>query len=119
MGEEVLAAADRDEEVALLDPARVDLHSRHLVGPGTGDEPPERLDLVEGKRNHWSPLRSTQGRTDDLAVIEGHLAARELLLGLGAAARDHDDITGGGLADGALDRRTAVELELEPRRLPA
>ena len=28
VGDEVGAAADRDEEVALLDPARVDLHAR-------------------------------------------------------------------------------------------
>jgi hypothetical protein len=55
MSREVLAAADSDEEVALLDSARVDLHACHLLGPGRSVEPAgtERSDLVERKRNHF------------------------------------------------------------------
>jgi hypothetical protein len=43
--DEVGAAADRDEEIALADAPRVDLDAGDGVGPGPGDEPAERLDL--------------------------------------------------------------------------
>ena len=51
---EVPAAADLDEQVALLDPARVDLHAGHLVRPGRAVEPAgaELGDLVERERDH-------------------------------------------------------------------
>ena len=44
----------RDEEVALLDAPRVDLHAGHLVRPGRGVEPAgtERGDLFERERDH-------------------------------------------------------------------
>ena len=50
--DEVVAAADGDEEVALLDPPRVDLHAGDLARPRAGGEPAERLDQVELERDH-------------------------------------------------------------------
>ena len=50
--DEVGAAADRDEEVALLDPARVDLQPGDGVGPGACDEAAERLEEGELERDH-------------------------------------------------------------------
>ena len=44
VGGEVLAAGDGDEEVALLDPARVDLEAGDLVGPRPCGEAAERLE---------------------------------------------------------------------------
>src|SRR4029079_5530541 len=52
---EVAAGADADEQVALLDPARVDLHAGNLVRPRAGLEPPERLDEAELERDHRAP----------------------------------------------------------------
>ena len=49
MAKEVLAPSDGDEEVPLLDEARVDLSPGHLIRPGRGVEPPgaERGNLFE------------------------------------------------------------------------
>ena len=51
---EVLAPADGEEEVALLDAPRVDLHPRHLVRPRRSVEPAgtKRGDLLERERDH-------------------------------------------------------------------
>ena len=113
VGDEVGAAADRDEEVALLDPAGVDLHPGHLVGPRPGGEPPERLDQVELERDHGRPPCGAASSRATSRSSNGTLPGRELLLRLGAASGDHDDVSGRGLAEGALDRGTPVELELE------
>ena len=43
----------------------------------------------------------------------GILPAGELLARLGAAAGDHDDVAGPGVAERPLDRRAPVELDLE------
>ena len=51
--DEVDAAADRDEEISLLDAARVDLQSGDGVRPGPRDQPAERLDDIELERDHW------------------------------------------------------------------
>ena len=87
-------AAHRDEEVALLDPARVDLHAGDLVGPRPRDEPAERLD--ERRARAGSPARRhpAEHLARDLPVVERHLPGRELLLRLGAPAGDHDDVAG-------------------------
>src|SRR5206468_10424858 len=51
---EISTAADLDEEIALLDSPRVDLHARHLVRPRRAVEPAgaELGDLVERERDH-------------------------------------------------------------------
>ena len=51
---EVGARAHRDEQVALLDTARVGLQPRDLLGPRSAFEPAERElgDLVESQRDH-------------------------------------------------------------------
>ena len=46
------SVVDRDEEVALLDPARVDLDAGHLARPRLGPELAERLDLLQRQRDH-------------------------------------------------------------------
>ena len=52
----------------------------------------------------------------DLAVVERHLPGRELLLGLGAAAGDHDDVAALRARERELDRGAPVELLLERRQ---
>src|SRR5581483_6075612 len=62
---EVGARADGDEQVALGDPARVDLKAGDLVGPPGAIEPPGRdpLDLVERERDHRAaPSRRSVSR---------------------------------------------------------
>ena len=81
------AAADRDEEVALLDPPRVDLHAGDLVRPRPRDEPAERLDDVELERDHRASTSRATARSSN-----GTLPVGELHLGLGALAGDHDDV---------------------------
>ena len=89
--DEVGAAADRDEEVALLDPPRVDLHARDLGRPRPRVEPAERLDQVQLERDHRRAA-TCEHLAGDVPVVERDLPGRELLLGLGAAAGDHDDV---------------------------
>jgi hypothetical protein len=49
---EVPAAGHGDEQVALFDAPRVDLHPRRLVGPARPDQTTERLELGERERDH-------------------------------------------------------------------
>ncbi len=92
VGDEVGAVADGDEQVALLDPARVDLHPGDLVGPGTGCEPAERLDDAQLERDHGRAVTRRSVSRATSRSSNGTLPVGELLLGLGAAARDHDDL---------------------------
>ena len=67
----------------------------------------------ELERDHARADDPPQRLARDLAVVERDLPGRELLLGLGAAAGDHDDVAGPRVAERELDRGAAVELELE------
>ena len=64
------AAADRDEQVALLDPARVDLQPGHLVRPGAGVQPPERLDQARARAGSRPGRHALEDLARDLAVVE-------------------------------------------------
>src|SRR5436309_14192978 len=59
MLDEVGAAADRDEQIAVADATRVDLHAGDGVGPRALDEPAERLDGAELELDHRRTSRAT------------------------------------------------------------
>ena len=74
----------------------------------------ERLDQLQLERDHRRGGDPLQGLARDVAVVERDLPGGELLLGLGAAAGDHDDVARARVAERELDRGAAVELDLEP-----
>src|SRR5262245_41449592 len=57
--DEVHAAADADEQIAVGDATRVDLDAGHCVVPRTVMEPAERLDEAQLDRDHVSAPRAT------------------------------------------------------------
>ena len=83
------------------------------LAQGRAVQPAERLDQVELERDHGRAVTRPSTLAGDLAVVERHLPGRELLLGLGAAAGDHDDVARPRLLERELDRGAAVELDLE------
>ena len=105
--DEIGTVADRNEQVALLDPPRVDLHAGDDVGPWSGDHPPERFEHVQLERDHPQHLAS------DRAIVEGHILGGELHFGVRAFAGDHDDVSRRRVGQRRLDRRAAVEDDLE------
>ena len=114
VGDEVGAAADRDEEVALLDPARVDLHAGHLVGPGARGEPAERLDQVErraGSRPRRHRARSASRATSRSS--KGTLPPASSCSGSAPRPAITTTSPGARLGERELDRGAPVELELE------
>ena len=88
------AVAERDEEVALLDPARVDLDAGDLVRPhgALPAVPGPGPRHVQRERDHAGcSARNTLAR--DLAVVEGMRHARDLLPLLVALAGDQHDVS--------------------------
>ena len=110
--DEVGAAADRDEQVALLDPARVRLQARHLGGPRRCLELPrgELRDLGERERDH-AVARSARSASPATARSSNGCTAPRLLAGLVPLACDHDDVARPGELDRAADRGAPVELD--------
>ena len=99
-------AADRDEQVAVLDPARVGLEARDLVGPRRACEPPGAQLATSSSASGIT--RSPAARAAPRARPRGRRtgrAAGELLALLVALAGDQDDVARLGELDRALDRR--------------
>jgi hypothetical protein len=108
----VRAAANGDEEVAVDDPARVDLHAGEASGPRIG---PRRVPRGSRVSSAITPVPSACAAPSRAtsAVVEGHLAARDLLPVLVTLAGDHDDVARVVRLDRAARSRVAVELDLE------
>ena len=113
--EKRLSAGDGDEQVAGLDPARVDLDAGDRV----------RVALERLRARAPAPRRAAAGSGPSLQRLQGLLRAsrssngtvgRELLTLLRALAGDEDDVARPRELDSALDRRSAIELDLDTRR---
>ena len=66
--DEVAPARDGDEQVALLDAARVDLDAGHLVGPGLLHDLAQRIQLGDRDRDHaGAPSRRSTSRATTLS----------------------------------------------------
>ena len=117
--DEVDAAADGDEEVARLDPARVDARRRSTrSAPRAPLEPTGRkaFDLGERERDHAAaPSRRSASRATSRSS-NGIVPVAELLALLVPLPGDDDDVALVGLLDGARDRGGAVRLDLLRRR---
>ncbi len=110
--DEVGAAADRDEEVALLDPARVDLHAGHLVGPGARGQAAERLEQGELERDHGRATAASTSRATSRSS-KGRLPVASSCSGSAPRPAIDDDVARSRLGERELDRGAAVELDLE------
>ena len=106
--DEVDAAADRDEEVAFRDAARVDLQSRDGVRPRPRDQPAERLDHIELERDHWLSTSRATARSSN-----GTKLSADLHLRVGPLAGDHDDVSLVRLSECPGDRRAAIDDDLQ------
>ena len=109
--EERGAAADRDEEIARCDAARVDLDAGDLGRLAL--EPTEAAQLLDGQRDQVRAPSVRSASRADFAIVERHRAVGELLPLLGALARDQDDVAVAGELDRAGDRARAVRLDLD------
>ena len=107
---ELGAPADRDEQIAVLDAARVDLDAGDLLGVRV--QLAERRQLVERAAGSRGRSEPAQRLARDLAVVERDRAVGELLALLVALAGDHDHVAFAGLADSAGDRLAPVRLDL-------
>ena len=114
--DEVLAVADGHEQVAFLDPARVDLQPGDLARPGPGDQPAERLDQVQLERDHRravipaSTLRATSRSSNGTLPVASSCS--------GSAPRPAIThyLARPGLLERLGDRRPPVELDLDAGR---
>ena len=106
-------AADRDEEVALLDPPGVDLHAGHLGRPRPGREPAERLDQVELERDHRCAATRPRMLRATSRSSNGTLPVASSCSGSAPRPAITTISSGPGLRERELDRGAAVELLLE------
>ena len=120
--DEVGAAADGDEEVALLDPPRVGLEAGDLRRPGRGLERAGR-ELARPRRaraGSCGGLQRAQRFACHLGSSNGRSRLRDLLPALVPLAGDHDDVARPGQLDRALDRRARGRARPPARRrIPA
>ena len=114
---EVAAAADHDEEVALLDRGG----SRPATPVASSVQParvrrPSGSTSAERERDHAvAPSERSASRATSRSS-NGQDRPADLLALLVALAGDHDDVAGLGRLERALDRGAAVRLDLEPVR---
>ncbi len=108
--EEGDAAAERDEQVARPDAARVDLDAGHRPGLALEPAEAERPQLRERERDQARAPSVAQRLPRGLAVVERDRPVGELLALLGALAGDQDDVA---------RRARARPRARSPRRGPA
>ena len=112
----VRAVADGDEQVARNDAPRIDLHAGEAVRAYLCM--PQALEQGGLERDHAGALSAPQRVACDLAVVEGELAACDLLPLLVTLAGDHDDVARPRRLERPLDRTAPVELDVELETRP-